>query len=465
MKRFLAFIAFWALFFPWAMAQQKTDFAIELAAFDQSVPLSYFKGIKGVYETYDINQIYRYHIAADSKIDAEAILQEVQQAGFPNARIIDFEYIREICESRCGYIPPQPTGIGMNPNTSNNNTVVQNTTTNNNPSSNSRNTNNTPTNTTTSRSFPNTNNSSNSMSIDATALLGEHAEEIPAELLDPEFQEFMEKNADLGMTEEELAAIYKKHGNIKIDQADWFVFKSKNADVDASDDELVDFYLKHGNIKISRADWFVFKTKKEEDFDEWQAFKEKNKELDATDEELLALYEKHGNIRISNAIWFAFQEDRSEYPDIALDDFSGNANVQTVGFVMFEFGGTRISPNTLTELQKVASALSKNENLSIDLIGHADAIGNAYANKLLSLRRANTVKQFLARKGIEADRMKALGKGEDDPIAINNLPDGTDSPQGRQFNRRVDLLVVDPQGNPVNIVSSIQIPQNLRYNK
>ena len=42
--------------------QQNADFAVELAAFDQSVPLSYFKGISKVYETFDVNQIYRYHM-------------------------------------------------------------------------------------------------------------------------------------------------------------------------------------------------------------------------------------------------------------------------------------------------------------------------------------------------------------------------------------------------------------------
>lgn len=453
MKRTLSLVFTILLFVPCTWAQQKTDFAVELAAFDRSVPLSYFKGIKGVYETYDINQIYRYHIATQTQAEAVKILQEVQNNGFPNARIIDFESIRKVCESRCGYIAPQRTGIGINidnpsinvaRNVSNQNAVAAN-------SNNSSNNNNTPS------------NPKSSISIDATALLGENAEEIPEELLDPQFQEFVEQNANLGLTDQELIAIYKKHGNIKIDQADWFSFKNKNSEINTSNEELIGFYVKHGNIKITTADWFVFKTKSRSEFDTWKDFKNKNKALDAIEEELMALYEKHGNIRISNAIWFAFQENRSDYPVVVLDNFSSPATIETVGFVMFEFGGTQISPTTLSELQKVASALLKNKNLNIQLIGHADAIGNAYANKVLSLQRANTIKQHLTQKGVAATRMSARGRGEADPIAINKKPDGTDSPQGRKYNRRVDLLVLDPQGNPVNIVSSIQIPKSLLY--
>lgn len=446
MKKLLLYFSF-LLPIQLLLAQSTSDYAVELAAFDQSVPLSYFKNIKGVYETYDVNQIYRYHIAAPTKSEAEVILGRVKKQGFPNARIIDFAYIQEVCKAKCGYIPPKRTGIGAVPNNTNNNTTSRNIS-NNNPTS------------------------DNTTSLSATALLGKNAEKIPESLQDEEWLAFYEEYKDLGFEEEFLYQIYKTFGGaIKIDKAAWFEFLEKNKHLGATKAELFEFFMKHGDMKISQADWFVYKNGNDENFKNWMEFKAQNNDLGADDAELLALYNEYGNIVISQAMWFLFKEEQKkkgkdpnnfETGDWGEPTTNNYADVETIGFVLFEFAGTQLSAKTYQELDKVVNSLKKNKNLTVELVGHADAIGNAANNRALSLRRAKQVQSYLLKKGVPSQQTKATGMGEDAPIAINNKADGTDSPEGRKYNRRVDLRVTDPDGNLVQLVSLVVIPEQLR---
>ena len=69
-------------------------------------------------------------------------------------------------------------------------------------------------------------------------------------------------------------------------------------------------------------------------------------------------------------------------------------------------------------------------------IGHTDAIGSDAYNQRLSVRRAESVKAYLVKKGIEPNRIYTEGKGKKQPVADNK----TDA--GRAKNRRVELEVV-----------------------
>ena len=74
--------------------------------------------------------------------------------------------------------------------------------------------------------------------------------------------------------------------------------------------------------------------------------------------------------------------------------------------------------------------------------GHCDSIGTIEDNQKLSERRAHAVYNYFIKKGISADRMKTIGYGETIPKASNTNPDGSDNPEGRAMNRRVELKVV-----------------------
>jgi outer membrane protein OmpA-like peptidoglycan-associated protein len=435
MKKHLLLLLLLPINLVFAQGQNNLDFAVELAAFDQSVPLSYFKGIVGVYETYDINQIYRYHISASNKTEADDILGKVKSTGFPNARIIDFVYIRSVCEAQCGYIPPTPTGkkmLGAKP-------PINNSTAN--------------------------NTKKKSISINASSLLGDNVVTLPKEYDDADWLNFLDRNKDIGLTEAELLEVYKKHGNIRIEHAPWFEFKKKNEDLAANNLELMELYIKNGNIKIDIGTWVDFKKERGDVDAEWLGFLENNADLGATDAELRALFAKHGNIKISQAIWAYFKAHPEEYSITnntnILSTTDAAPKVQTVSFVMFEFGGVTLTTTTIPKLDKVATALVKNKNLQIELTGHADAVGNASNNRALSLRRAAVIQQYLVNRGVAKNSIKITAKGEDHPIAINNNKDGSDCPEGRKYNRRVDLVVLDPDGNVVQIVSNIEVPDYL----
>jgi outer membrane protein OmpA-like peptidoglycan-associated protein len=81
---------------------------------------------------------------------------------------------------------------------------------------------------------------------------------------------------------------------------------------------------------------------------------------------------------------------------------------------------------------------------AITVSGHSDASGSDSDNLATSRRRAEAVRDYLLSKGVEAARITLIALGERRPIAPNARPDGSDDPEGRQRNRRVDLIVAPP---------------------
>lgn len=60
-------------------------------------------------------------------------------------------------------------------------------------------------------------------------------------------------------------------------------------------------------------------------------------------------------------------------------------------------------------------------------------------NEILSLKRAQTVKEYFVKNGVADSRISIQGKGPVNPVAINTNDDGSDNPEGRKYNRRVNL--------------------------
>jgi len=73
--------------------------------------------------------------------------------------------------------------------------------------------------------------------------------------------------------------------------------------------------------------------------------------------------------------------------------------------------------------------------------GYADSIGDKPYNLDLSQRRAKSVSNEFVFNGIHKSRIEPKGYGEDFPIAPNTRPDGSDNPEGRAKNRRVEVIV------------------------
>lgn len=78
------------------------------------------------------------------------------------------------------------------------------------------------------------------------------------------------------------------------------------------------------------------------------------------------------------------------------------------------------------------------------LSGHSDAAGSDADNLATSRKRAEAVAAYLEEKGVAAERISIIALGERRPIAPSAHPDGSDNPEGRARNRRVEVVVVRP---------------------
>ncbi len=103
--------------------------------------------------------------------------------------------------------------------------------------------------------------------------------------------------------------------------------------------------------------------------------------------------------------------------------------------------GSRIIANKYFDLLsrlKMAFDIYADRKISIE--GHTDDRGDLQKNQLLSLRRAEAVRDFLTAAGMDSARMKAVGHGEVRPIASNEFD------KGRAMNRRIDIIIAAPNG-------------------
>lgn len=112
------------------------------------------------------------------------------------------------------------------------------------------------------------------------------------------------------------------------------------------------------------------------------------------------------------------------------------------GDVLFDFDKDTLRPDALPTLQKVGAIVANYPKAPILIEGHTDSMGKHDYNMKLSDRRANSVKKWLvANAAVDAGRIKTKGWGETKPAVPNTKPDGTDDPDGRQKNRRVEITI------------------------
>jgi outer membrane protein OmpA-like peptidoglycan-associated protein len=103
--------------------------------------------------------------------------------------------------------------------------------------------------------------------------------------------------------------------------------------------------------------------------------------------------------------------------------------------VNFEFNKSTLTNNSETILTMAYNALIANPGVQVEISGHTDNVGSQKSNQVLSLERAQAVRNWLVQKGIASNRMKAVGKGQNEPVATNT----TDA--GRAENRRIEFYV------------------------
>ena len=106
------------------------------------------------------------------------------------------------------------------------------------------------------------------------------------------------------------------------------------------------------------------------------------------------------------------------------------------GDFVFDHDSSVLKTGAYDELDRVANVLIKYPQTRINIEGHTDSTGTEEYNMALSRKRAEAVKTALIGKGLTPARLQTIGFGESKPVATN------DTPEGRQLNRRVRVVIV-----------------------
>jgi outer membrane protein OmpA-like peptidoglycan-associated protein len=109
--------------------------------------------------------------------------------------------------------------------------------------------------------------------------------------------------------------------------------------------------------------------------------------------------------------------------------------VLTLGDVLFATGSEQLKAGATGNLDRLVEFMAIYADRTATIEGHTDSVGEEASNQALSQRRADSVRSYLAGKGVAASRLTAIGKGEGFPIA------GNDSAGSRQQNRRVEVVI------------------------
>ncbi len=104
--------------------------------------------------------------------------------------------------------------------------------------------------------------------------------------------------------------------------------------------------------------------------------------------------------------------------------------------ILFDTGKSTLKTESVSVFVDIIKILNEYPNAKFTVEGHTDSVGSASLNQKLSESRANSVRDFLVKEGIAADRLTAIGYGEDKPIATNNTR------AGRTQNRRVEINLI-----------------------
>jgi outer membrane protein OmpA-like peptidoglycan-associated protein len=124
---------------------------------------------------------------------------------------------------------------------------------------------------------------------------------------------------------------------------------------------------------------------------------------------------------------------------------SARGLVANMSDVLFRSGSFELLPAARERLAKVSGIVLAYPSLHVAIEGHTDSVGSDQYNQDLSEHRAESVRDYFVQQGIQASAIEARGFGKTDPIASN------DTPEGRQQNRRVELVLSgDAIGNTID---------------
>jgi len=175
----------------------------------------------------------------------------------------------------------------------------------------------------------------------------------------------------------------------------------------------------------------IFEIVTEEEYENWLATQKSFyfSSVRGTDED------PYGNRLFDSEIRERKQVFRDAYTK-ALETIEPMDKIIRLDNITFNTGSATLTPLSKYELTNVMEVMNENQNLTIELGGHTDSSGGDEANMTLSNQRAQEVFRWLTSKGVDANRMVAIGFGETKPEVPN------DSPENMAKNRRTELRIL-----------------------
>jgi outer membrane protein OmpA-like peptidoglycan-associated protein len=107
---------------------------------------------------------------------------------------------------------------------------------------------------------------------------------------------------------------------------------------------------------------------------------------------------------------------------------------------LFDFDRAEIRHEADAAMAEVAARIHAAKK-AVLIEGHTDGKGTESYNQTLSERRAGAVRVALAGRGLPPEWLRIRGHGKSRPVAPNQRADGSDDPDGRQKNRRVEVVI------------------------
>lgn len=108
---------------------------------------------------------------------------------------------------------------------------------------------------------------------------------------------------------------------------------------------------------------------------------------------------------------------------------------------LFEFDKSNLNKDATETLKVLGPLIVKQGKHPIQIEGHTDAIGSFEYNQALSEKRAQSVREWLLKNSFVTAQTTVVGYGKNRPIAANYNRDGSDNPEGRRLNRRVEIVI------------------------
>jgi outer membrane protein OmpA-like peptidoglycan-associated protein len=128
--------------------------------------------------------------------------------------------------------------------------------------------------------------------------------------------------------------------------------------------------------------------------------------------------------------------------DLQVKETDLDIRVELASDVLFDFDKADIRPAAQEALKQVGTIIKEKGKGTVRIEGHTDAKGADSYNEKLSDRRAKSVKDWLVKKeGLKDVHFATSGFGAKKPVVSNTKPDGSDDPEGRQKNRRVEIVI------------------------